>query len=269
MPARLPIILAHGICPFNRVLHPLRGRDNTGDDRFHYFRLIRSTLIRNGYAAFHSRVGWASSMEARARDLRRELLRLTEGFTRWPRVHIIAHSMGGMDARMMLFRFRMEERVASLTTIGTPHLGTPYADWGVGRLGWLVPRAGKLGPDLSGILDLTTESCVRFNRAASAYEEQNGVVYRTVAGVQPLERVFLPLKFSYRIISRSEGENDGLVPLSSALWQERYHLRTIDADHLNQIGWWDRGELRAGLDRETFEAGIRRIYLDIAAVLED
>jgi triacylglycerol lipase len=172
--------------------------------------------------------------------------------------------MGGLDARMMLFRFRMEDRVASLTTIGTPHTGTPYADWGIKRLGWLLPVAGRFNLNLKGFADLTTAKCLHFNRITSSYERRNGVLYQTLAGAQPIERIYLPLRFPYRIISRLEGENDGLVPLSSAIWRKRYHLATIDADHLNQIGWWDRGEARSGLDREAFEAAIRRVYLEIA-----
>ena len=42
-------------------------------------------------------------------------------------MHLIAHSMGGLDARHMIVREGMAERVASLTTVGTPHNGTPVA----------------------------------------------------------------------------------------------------------------------------------------------
>lgn len=121
-----PIILAHGISPFDRVIHPFSEIDNRDDDRCHYFRKIRSSLIKNGYLAFHNRVGWTS-------DLKKEITRITKNFTRWPKVHIIAHSMGGLDARQMIFRYQMQDRIASLTTIGTPHLGTSFADWGMKR----------------------------------------------------------------------------------------------------------------------------------------
>ena len=53
-------------------------------------------------------------------------------------VHIIAHSMGGLDARYMISRLDMADRVLSLTTIATPHRGSPFADWGTRRLGRLV-----------------------------------------------------------------------------------------------------------------------------------
>jgi triacylglycerol lipase len=265
--SRLPILLAHGICPFHRMIPLSPARDNAEDDRFHYFRKIRSTLISNGFLAFHSRVSWASSIEKRASDLQNEILRITDGFSRWPGVHIIGHSMGGLDARFMIYRYRMERRVVSLTTIGTPHLGTAYADWGLKRFGMLIDMARPLCLDLAGFRDLTRDQCQRLNRRLADFEDNNGVRYQTVAGVQPIERIFWPMRFSYRIITKEEGENDGLVSLRSAMWKKEYFLFKMGADHINQIGWWDRSKVAAGMDRETFEAYIRDIYLKIAGGL--
>jgi len=267
--ASLPIILAHGITPFDRVLFPFLSRDNQPDDSLHYFRRIRSTLISHGFHAFHSRVSWAGPLEQRAADLRKEILRLTNDFSRWPGVHIIAHSMGGLDARLMVVRYRMEKQVRSLTTIGTPHLGTAYADWGLKRFGGLIDLVRPTGLVLAGFRDLTREACRQRNRELEPFEAQNGVRYRTVAGAQPRERVFLPMRLPHRIIEREEGENDGLVSVASAMWKEAYFLEKIDADHFNQLGWWDRGEARAGMDRETFEKNMRDLYVRIARGLTD
>jgi triacylglycerol lipase len=208
---RLPILLAHGIAPFHRLLPFPSCRDNALDDRFHYYRKIRSTLRSHGITVFHTRVSWGGSLERRASDLRGEILRITKDFSRWPRVHIIAHSMGGLDARCMIHRFRMEDRVASLTTIGTPHLGTAYADWGLPRYGFLIRAARPLGLDLSGFRALSRERCAAFNRTLADFEMHNGVHYRTLAGVQPFHRIFRFFRVSYRIIRHEEGENDGLV----------------------------------------------------------
>jgi triacylglycerol lipase len=269
VPTSYPIVLAHGICPFDRVIRPFSSIDNMEDDRLHYFRKIRSTLRQNGFLAFHSRVSWAGGLARRASDLKKEITRLTENFLRWPKVHIIAHSMGGLDARCMIYKYRMHDRVASLTTIGTPHLGTAYADWGIKRFGILLDLVRPLGLSLDGLKDLTRKSCQRFNEMTRDFEEQNGVLYQTFAGVQPLERIFWPLRFSYQIIWNKEGDNDGLVSLSSATWREAYFVEVIDADHFNQLGWWDRGEAAAGKERETYERDIREFYLRIARGLRD
>jgi triacylglycerol lipase len=265
----LPIILAHGICPFHRLLPFASCRDNAADDRFHYFRKIRSTLIARGLTAFHVGVGWSSSLERRALDLRNGILRLTGSFTRWPQVHILAHSMGGLDARYMIYRYGMEKQVVSLTTIGTPHLGTSYADWGLRNFSFLIEFARPLGFDLSGFRDLARDECARRNLALEDFEEENTVIYRTVAGVQPASRIFKHFRFAHGIISREEGENDGLVSLRSARWKEKYFLEIMDADHLNQIGWWDSSEGSAGMGKEDFERGIREFWVRLALGLEE
>jgi triacylglycerol lipase len=269
VPISYPIILAHGICPFDKIIRPFSNTDNRDDDRFHYFRKIRSTLRQNGFLAFHSRVSWASDLSRRASDLKKEINRITENFSKWPRVHIIAHSMGGLDARQTIYKYQMQDRVASLSTIGTPHLGTAYADWGIKRFGILFDIARLLGLNLDGFKDLTRESCQRFNEMVRDFEEKNGVLYQTFAGVQPLNRIFRPLRSSYRIIWKEEGENDGLVSLRSAMWRKEYFVEVIDADHFNQIGWWNASEAITGMDREAFERDIREFYVKIARGLRD
>jgi triacylglycerol lipase len=47
------------------------------------------------------------------------------------RVAIVAHSMGGLAARLYLAR-RGSARVAKLITIGSPHHGSRFASWGMG-----------------------------------------------------------------------------------------------------------------------------------------
>jgi triacylglycerol esterase/lipase EstA (alpha/beta hydrolase family) len=60
--------------------------------------------------------------------LHREIQRVASG----RRVAIVAHSMGGLAARLHVAR-RGTARVARLVTIGSPHLGTRLAPWGVGE----------------------------------------------------------------------------------------------------------------------------------------
>lgn len=101
------------------------------------------------------------------------------------------------------------------------------------------------------------------------FEETNGVIYQTIAGVQTIDRIFLPLQRPAKIILEEEGENDGLVSLRSAMWKEKYFIRKIEADHLNEIGWWCKGQATPGFDRPQFEEWIQGVYLDIARGLND
>lgn len=48
------------------------------------------------------------------------------------KVHVIAHSMGGLDTRYLISKLGYAGKVASLTTISTPHRGSPLADVALG-----------------------------------------------------------------------------------------------------------------------------------------
>ena len=242
----LPIILAHGIARFDALARELVDDDDDVDDGTHYFRCIRSTLLAEGFNVHHSSVSFAGSVDLRSRQLKENVERVLHE-TGAPKIHIIAHSMGGLDARHMLFNHqdeRIHERVASLTTIGTPHLGTSFADWGIGHTDELFTLFDIFGIDtLDGFKDLTTAACQEFDAKARSFESSCGVTFQTYAGTQALPFIFAPLQFSWFVIQQNEGANDGLVSLASARWRDEFFQREIPADHLNQIGWWDTNEL--------------------------
>ncbi len=269
MATSYPIILVHGICPFHRVLPLLFHRDNGGNDSRHYFKKIRSLYRDQGFEAHHAHLSWAGGLDKRASDLRDEILKFTQGFVKHKKVHIIAHSMGGLDARWMAYKFHMADKIASLTTIGTPHHGTAYADRGIARFGKFLDLMKIVGLNLHGFKALTRPACKKMNQKLEEFERKSGILFRTVAGAQPIEHIFLPLRRSYRIIWKQEGANDGLVSVKSATWKEQYLLKVIGADHLNQIGWWDGGHAMGTSNRSVFEKRIMEFYLDLAFSLED
>lgn len=200
------------------------------------------------------------------------------------KVHIFAHSMGGLDARHMIVDIDgMADKVASLTTIGTPHLGTSLADALLTRGGVFLIEALRPVFHLEGFKNLTIAACAEFNRRAEGAEAKNGVVYRTYAATQERDSVLLPLQLSWQIIRAVEGENDGLVSLASQEWHKtlisgdgtskavEQNLFSVAADHLNEVGWWHLSELRLSFgllpfieQAENYERKIKDIYLEIA-----
>ncbi|RKP08667.1 Alpha/Beta hydrolase protein, partial [Thamnocephalis sphaerospora] len=65
-------------------------------------------------------------------------------------VNLIAHSMGGLDGRHLITHLRPETyRVRSLTTISTPHRGSPFMDWCRDHLGLAAVGASEAKPDAS------------------------------------------------------------------------------------------------------------------------
>lgn len=116
-----PIVLAHGIARFDVLLELLRKKlklpETRFGDQFQYFKGIKTHLEAHGFKVFHPNQDFAGSVELRAEQLK---ARVNEAIaeTGSERVHIIAHSMGGLDARHMIVDKGMAERVASV-----------YNDW--------------------------------------------------------------------------------------------------------------------------------------------
>ena len=271
-----PIVLAHGVCRFDIFWHNVLKTDNHDNpeiDKFHYFKGVRTFLKRHEFDVWHASVPWGASVEKRAAALRRNILDILDGRPGTAKVHIIAHSMGGLDARHMLFRDRNEgrvyPRVASLTTISTPHDGSPFADWAKNHMSEVLHTAGAMGLDLRAIKDLTTAACRAFNRDSRvrSFEEKlaDSIRFRTYGGHQSRQGTFWPLKISHRIIKDQEGRNDGLVSVTSAKWRDAFFQKEIPkTDHLNELGWWDLGQIREGESPAMLLRRIHDLYLEIA-----
>lgn len=256
-------------------------------DGLHYFRGIQSFLNADGFDVHHTRVGFASSVADRSADLKAQVTEILQT-TKADKVHIIAHSMGGLDSRAMISRLGMADKVASLTTIGTPHLGTSFADEGLKGKGRELVDAVSKSIDVRGIEDLTRDACKKLNEAVRNDEAANKVFYQTYAASEDRDTVFVFLQPSWDIIKKAEGENDGLVALTSQAWQaeiagddgkrkkvvqKKFPVR---ADHLNEVGWWDLNELHGAAAklfsfgaRERYETSIKEAYRDIARDLRD
>jgi len=124
---RSPIVLVHGFLGFDRV--------QMGAWTFaHYFRSIPEMLRAAGNRVLLARLNPIGGIAERAAQLKTFL----DAESPHEPVHLIGHSMGGLDCRHMISRLGMASRVLSLTTLGTPHRGTAFADWGVSRFTRLV-----------------------------------------------------------------------------------------------------------------------------------
>ena len=246
-----PVVLAHGIARFDVLLEILKQKlklpDTELGERFHYFKGIKPHLEAHGFTVFHPNQDFAGAVELRSGQLKQ---RVEEALTvsGASKVHIIAHSMGGLDARRMIVDLGMADKVASLTTIGTPHRGTILADHVLSQGGVLLMDFLNRVTNVDGFTDLTIASCERFNRRAEDSEASNGVVYQTYASAEDFRRVFAPLIPSWLFIREQEGRNDGLVPFTSQQWTEEIiagadggRKKVCDkvsrtAEHLNQVG---------------------------------
>ncbi len=157
-------------------------------------------------------------------------------------LYLIAHSMGGLDARFMLSQdAALAQRVHSLVTLGTPFCGSPVAD------------ALALGPDKvpmplrvfvqsllrplgDGLHSLTTTGATQLSQSCS---DPAGIHRFSVVGAPP-SHLWWPAS-PFTLLSRSQlfaGQpNDGLVTHLSAQWPGFTPLPDWPVDHAGLVGW--------------------------------
>src|SRR5262249_43999298 len=114
-----PFILVHGLDGFKNV-GPVE-----------YFIGVAEALKADGHPVFVPQVDAYNSSDVRGAELQSfvENVLMQTGAAK---VNLICHSQGGLDCRWVASN--IGDRIASVTTIATPHHGTPLADIAEGDL---------------------------------------------------------------------------------------------------------------------------------------
>lgn len=219
---RAPIVLVHGLLGFDclRV---------AGRAMLSYFPGIPGAFEASGNRVLVPCLSPTGGVAQRAAELKSFI----DSESPAEPVHLLAHSLGGLDARYMISRLGMAPRVLSLTTLGTPHRGSSFADWGVRRFAPLLkPFLDFLGVTYQAFYDLTVASCSIFNEETL---DAPGVRYFSVAGQHRLSWRTPQWHLPARLLERLEGDNDGIVSVSSARYGESCEI--WECDHLELINW--------------------------------
>jgi triacylglycerol lipase len=225
--------------------HGYLGWSQTSPLGINYFRGLQAHITRlGGHAALFPQVPPLGTYEDRARALADAI---QQAYPEGP-VHIIAHSMGGLDSRALIARnlhgLSNAGRIASLTTLSTPHHGSPVADLLAGprphgprRLLYDgVSRAiGLLGIDTGALANLTAEGS---SKVPDVVQTHPHIRYRSYVGSGRvgLLRTCATLIPCHQYISAVTGQqNDGLVAQDSAQYGE-----VIEpfwrCDHFDMVG---------------------------------
>lgn len=114
MNTKYPIILVHGI-----VLKDIKF--------FKAFGRIEKILKEAGYQVYTSKTDGFGSISNNAKMLKDQILDIMKK-EKTDKVNLICHSKGGLDSKYMIQHLGMEDYVASLTTLCTPHKGSKIAD---------------------------------------------------------------------------------------------------------------------------------------------
>ena len=208
-----PIVLIHGYAGVDRYFGVLD-----------YFYRVPGALRALGAQVIVPRLSPFEWSHRRAAELAAQLsAAMAESGAQ--RLHLIAHSQGGLDARYLISQLGWGDRVRSLTTIATPHEGIPLN---------LV--------DYFSQQDFSPAELERFNAENPAdprvayfswSARSCGIVELRCLRELDGELVTPFLAATYTLL-RPFGPNDGLVPTANMRYGE--HLGELAADHFDQIG---------------------------------
>lgn len=232
---RYPVVLMHGF----GLLAGLKRHGHLHDEAMH--------LRTHAVMAFAPNVPPYTPIEMRAavwQERLDEIMRISGA----EKLNLIAHSMGGLDARFLIAHGGWADRVASLTTLSTPHRGSYIASYVLEQPERLTALAAELVNWLGEAVLEGAESNVlaAVRQLTPAFMEQEfnpatpdhpAVTYSSWAGragkntSNPLSPVLL---LQNQILFDKEGPNDGLVSVRSAEWSG--FKGYIEADHAEQIG---------------------------------
>lgn len=210
---RYPILLVHGMGFHDHQI-------------LNYWGRIPKKLTKQGAKIFYGYQDSHASMESNARVLYERVLQIVEE-TGSEKVHVIAHSKGGLDSRFMISRLDRGVHVASLTTLSTPHHGSHTVDLLL-RMPDLLVRItawlcdvwyrilGDKEPDSYRVFhDLGTKQMEEINLQMPDIE---GVYYQSYAFVMKHPWSDLLMTIPWMLVHAIEGPNDGLVTPTSASW---------------------------------------------------
>jgi triacylglycerol lipase len=235
------IVLVHGILGFRNLveLGPV--------GVIPYFRDVADHFKAQGHRVLAVELDKTAGVPKRAAQLGDQIAAaLGAGGVLDPaqKTHIIAHSMGGLDSRYLLSPANPTPNnlpIRSLTTIGTPHFGSPIADAVDNPLApQEVKRAieavlAKFDISLDGLRDLRTDKCRAFSEN---HRDRPGVDYSCIAGIgRPgfikTWTLFVPLHAFISLLTHED--SDGLVTRSSSRWGTP--VGEWQADHVDEIGY--------------------------------
>lgn len=258
---KYPLLLVHGVF-FRDTKY------------FNYWGRIPGELETNGATIFYGNHQSASSVADSAAELKSRIIEILAE-TGAEKLNIIAHSKGGLDCRYAISKLDIGDKVASLTTINTPHNGCLFADCLLSKIPSSIKnkvadtynstlrKFGESNPDfLTAVNDLTDSACKQLN---TEIPTPQGIYCQSVGSVlTKATSGKFPLNLSYHLVKYFSGENDGLVDETSFKWGENYILlRPTEKRGISHGDMID-------LNRQNFHGfDVREFYVNLVSDLKN
>lgn len=243
-----------------------------------YWGRIPNVLEQHGAAVFHGGQDSWATIEYNTGIIRESIQRIIKD-TGCEKLNLIAHSKGGLEARYLISSLGMADKVASLTTIATPHHGSKTFDKFYGTPRFLYKGVAGLVNLWFRLLGDKRPDFFTASRGFSTYEsvlfnEQNPdsehVYYQSYAAVMHCSFSDMLMVIPHFVVKLIEGENDGLVTPASAEWTNfkgvLHGSSNRGISHLDEIDL--RRRRLSKNEKDGFISDICNIYVEIVAGLK-
>lgn len=252
---KYPVVLVHGLVakdfPFCRA-----------------FGKVPAFLRKQGIRVYVTNQDGVGAIATNAQQLKEEIEHICQAEA-CDKVNIIAHSKGGVDARYMISRLGMHTRVASLTTMSTPHHGSHLSATVLSLPRWLIHLPcffingfyrlmGDAHPDIhAAARDITDGAMAEFNRKTP---DHPSVYYQSYSSHVSKANAFL-VYIPYQISRHCEqDETDGLVSVQSSQWGDYRGQVDGNPNHLQMVDLYGTKKKRQA---------VAEFYLHIITQLRD
>lgn len=264
--APYPVVFVHGMAGFEKL--------GAGPLKTPYWAGVVEDFEERGETVYVTVTPPYDTSEIRAASLAEQIDAILEK-TGAAKVNIVAHSQGGLDARVLVSPAGLGygDKVATVSTISTPHRGSRVAD---AVLGLVKGVPASVLDDVTGTLldlvqgtiyDIDSDPHIRaqvielsekymadtFN---PKYVDAPDVAYFSYAGrsnlrsgngacdgaeiandpddVDPTSPLLVPTVLFLEDGNSKKNVNDGLVTVASARWGT--FVQCVPADHLKEVG---------------------------------
>jgi len=262
---KYPIFLVHGM-----GIRDDRGRG--------YWGRIPAALEANGFKVALSGQDCDGSIENNAKQI---AVRLDEVLKEYnaSKVNIIAHSKGGLESRYLASTLGYDDKIASITTISTPHHGSNTVDFLMKVPDRIIKFACKIADFCFGKIGdkdpQTYEAiCVFRTEDAALFNEQtpdsDKVFYQSYGFQMKSSRSDMLMWLTHSVVRHFDGDNDGLLSPDSARWTNFKPVvtgaKTRGISHCDEV---DVRRKPVMLNTENGIVDITDLYVNIAKEIEE
>lgn len=246
-----PVLLCHGVGVIVILL------------KCSHMQRIANYYQHLGVSSFAPHVTPYASIEQRATEWSGHIQTILQQ-TKAEKIHLVGHSMGGLDIRRLAHEPELKGRIASLHLVSTPNRGSALADIHMQLPNWVTAPAvyaanqfanrihkAQKSDTLEAMENLRPHFLAAFNERYPDQADIPTYSYPAVIGPESERSAPIGVNILNHLLYKKEGKNDGFVSVDSARWGKTVDVYTLAHQEQITFGlsgqawteyyrlWWD------------------------------